>query len=102
MIINIELLSARGPSVEGQISCVLTLSRHETITYRCELTLIALCVPAAGADHKVTGQLGHYGVGHATEIEKHHLYWTGEFSGTFFNDKGPNSDHPGVRSFRIQ
>jgi len=63
------------------------------------LTLVALCVPAAAEDYRVIGQFGYYGVGHATEIEKDHLYWTGEFSGTFFNDKGPNSlfDRAGVK-----
>lgn len=43
------------------------------------------------ADGKSTGQFGWFGVGKAYEIEKDHYYWVGEFSGTFFNDKGEGS-----------
>ena len=50
-------------------------------------------------DWKPVGQFGFFGVGKAYEIEKGHFYWVGEFSGTFFNDKGENSlfDHAGVK-----
>jgi hypothetical protein len=61
--------------------------------------LLALNLPASAQDFKVTGQCGYFGVGKPTELEKDHVLWVGEFSGTFFNDKGANSlfDHSGVR-----
>jgi hypothetical protein len=46
---------------------------------------------AQADDWKVTGEFGWFGVGKAYEIEKGHFYWVGEFSGTFFNDKGKGS-----------
>ena len=54
---------------------------------------------AHAEDWKVTGQFGNYGVGKASELEKGHLYWVGEFGGVFFNDKGKDSlfDHAGVK-----
>jgi hypothetical protein len=63
------------------------------------LALLALSLPAAAQDFKVTGQFGAFGVGKTTELEKDHVFWIGEFAGTFFNDKGANSmfDHSGVR-----
>ena len=42
-------------------------------------------------DWKPVGLFGWFAVGKAQEIEKGHLYWVGEFSGTFFNDKGEKS-----------
>jgi len=45
------------------------------------------CV-AYAQDWKPTGMFGWLGVGTAYQIEKDHTYWVGEFSGTFFNDKG--------------
>jgi hypothetical protein len=50
-------------------------------------------------DWKPVGQAGFFGVGKAQEIEKGHFYWVGEFSGTFFNDKGEKSlfDRAGVK-----
>lgn len=54
--------------------------------------LAALCSTAASAeDWMVKGQFGWLGVGKAYELEKGHYFWVGEFSGTFFNDKGPGS-----------
>jgi hypothetical protein len=49
-----------------------------------------LAMPAHAAD-KVTGEFGWFAVGKAQQIEKGHFYWVGEFSGTFFNDKGEGS-----------
>lgn len=47
---------------------------------------------AAGAeDWKVQGEFGWFGVGTAHQIEENHFFWVGEFSGTFFNDKGEGS-----------
>jgi hypothetical protein len=54
-------------------------------------TVLILCGGAQAEDWKVTGEFGWSGVGKAQEIEKGHSYWVGEFSGTFFNDKGENS-----------
>jgi hypothetical protein len=54
---------------------------------------------ARAEDWKVIGQFGWLGVGKTQEIEKGHFFWAGEFSGTFFNDKGANSlfDRAGVK-----
>src|SRR5262245_14655123 len=63
------------------------------------IALLAFGLPAAAQDYKVSGQFGWFGIGKAAELEKDHVFWVGEFSGTFFNDKGANSlfDHSGVR-----
>lgn len=46
----------------------------------------------ASADQwKAVGWFGWFGVGKAMEVEKGHYYWTGEFSGSFQNDKGAGS-----------
>jgi hypothetical protein len=60
---------------------------------------LALFGTAHAEDWNVTGQFGYFGVGKATELEKGHLYWVGEFGGVFFNDKGKESlfDHAGVK-----
>jgi hypothetical protein len=55
------------------------------------LAAICLALPAYAQDWKVTGEFGWFGVGKAFEIEKNHYYWVGEFSGTFFNEKGAGS-----------
>ena len=54
---------------------------------------------AHAQDWKVVGEFGWFGVGKAHQIEKGHFYWVGEFSGTFFNDKGKGSHfhHAGVK-----
>jgi hypothetical protein len=51
------------------------------------------------AEEGLVGQLGFFGVGKAYEIEKGHFFWVGEFSGTFFSDKGEKGvfDHAGVK-----
>lgn len=46
---------------------------------------------AASQDSKPVGEFGWFGVGKAHEVEKGHYYWVGEFSGTFFSDKGVGS-----------
>lgn len=60
---------------------------------------IGLALPAHAQNWKITGEFGWFGVGKAYEIEKGHFYWVGEFSGTFFNDKGAGSPfhHAGVK-----
>lgn len=51
--------------------------------------LFAALAPVAHADnHKPVGHFGWFGVGKAHQIEEGHFYWVGEFSGTFFSDKG--------------
>ena len=52
---------------------------------------ITIALPAYAADTKVIGEFGWFGVGKAYEMEKGHFFWVGEFSGTFFNDKGDGS-----------
>ena len=52
---------------------------------------LILCGTAYGEDWKAAGYFGWFGVGKAYEIEKGHLYWLGEFSGAFANDKGKGS-----------
>jgi hypothetical protein len=60
---------------------------------------LVLCNAAHAEDWKVTGSFGWFGVGKAYQIEKGHVYFVGEFSGTFFNDKGKDSlfDKAGVK-----
>jgi hypothetical protein len=69
---------------------------------QCAFTA-AILLSAYGTAHaedwKVTGTFGWFGVGKTYQIEKGHLYFVGEFSGTFFNDKGDGSlfDKAGVK-----
>ena len=56
------------------------------------LTIAALSVglidvAAQAEDWKPVGQVGYLGTGKAYEISKDHLYWVGQFAGTFFSDK---------------
>ena len=55
--------------------------------------------PSRAEEWKATGQFGWFGVGKAYQIEKGHVYWVGEFTGTFFNDKGKDGlfDRDGVK-----
>ena len=53
---------------------------------------LAICGTAHAEDWKVTGSFGWFAVGKAYQIEKGHVYFVGEFSGTFFNDKGSRYD----------
>ena len=59
----------------------------------------ALANPVQAEDWKAVGEFGWMGVGKAYEIDKGHFYWVGEFTGTFFNDKGKGSlfHHAGVK-----
>ena len=58
----------------------------------------ALANPVQAEDWKAVGEFGWMGVGKAYEIDKGHFYWVGEFTGTFFNDKGKGSlfHHAGI------
>ena len=51
-------------------------------------TLLILSTAAHAQDWKPVGQFGWFGVGKAHQIEEGHFYWLGEFSGTFFSDRG--------------
>lgn len=54
--------------------------------------MLLMLSPATQAqDWKPVGQFGWFGAGKAYPIEEGHFYWVGEFSGTFFNDKGPGN-----------
>jgi hypothetical protein len=50
--------------------------------------LVGVSSALYAADWKAVGQFGWFGVGKAHEMEKGHYFWVGEFSGTFFSDKG--------------
>ena len=50
--------------------------------------LLAIPASAHAQNWKPVGQFGWFGVGKAYQIEEGHYYWVGEFSGTFFSDKG--------------
>ena len=68
------------------------MKRTKLLPYAIAATAAVLFSGLAQAqDWKVTGEFGWFGVGKAFELEKGHYYWVGEFSGTFFNDKGENS-----------
>jgi hypothetical protein len=41
-----------------------------------------LSTAAYAEDWKVTGEFGWFGVGKAQQLEKGHVFWVGEFSGT--------------------
>jgi hypothetical protein len=65
---------------------------------------IAADLPKKG---KFTGNFGWYAVGKPHELEQNHLYWVGEFGGTFFNDDGKGFMHqssivcPGTNDIRL-
>ena len=51
-------------------------------------TLFGVSTNSYAADWNAVGNFGWFGVGKAHEMEKGHFFWVGEFSGTFFSDKG--------------
>jgi hypothetical protein len=61
------------------------------VTIVAATAAIGLAGAASAEDWKMTGEFGWFGVGKAHQIEEGHIYWVGEFSGTFFNDKGEGS-----------
>ena len=59
------------------------------VTAACVATLLSAASGISHAqDWKPMGHFGWFGVGKAHQIEEGHFYWVGEFSGTFFNDRG--------------
>lgn len=64
--------------------------------------VIAASICAGGAyaeDLKLRESFGWMAVGKAFSLEQGHVYWVGEFTGTFFNDEGPGGpvDRAGVK-----
>jgi hypothetical protein len=57
---------------------------------------LGLVGSAFGEDLKPVGEFGWFGVGKAQQLEKGHIYWVGEFSGSFFSDKGEGSPFNGA------
>ena len=51
---------------------------------------------ARAEDLKATGNFGWLGVGKVFQLEKGHIFWVGEFSGSFANDKGKGSPLDGT------
>ncbi len=76
---------------------------HGVVRRALVLILVVAALGASTAalaeDWKAKGIFGWMGVGKAYQIEKGHYSWVGEFTGTFFNDKGPGSlfHNAGVR-----
>jgi hypothetical protein len=56
-------------------------------------------MPTQAQDWKAVGEFGWLGVGKAYEIDKGHYFWVGEFTGTFFSDKGKGGlfHHAGIK-----
>ncbi len=61
------------------------------IAVAVNLSLSTVAIAQNEDKWKAVGEFGWLGVGKTQEIEKDHFYWVGEFSGTFFNDKGESS-----------
>jgi hypothetical protein len=76
----------------------MTKSKALLSTLAAVMCLVVLGT-AHAEDWKVVGSFGWLAVGKAYQIEKGHIYFVGEFSGTFFNDKGKDSlfDKAGVK-----
>lgn len=59
----------------------------------CVAAIVAVLslTPAQAEDWKLVGAFGWTGLGKVYQLEEGHAYWVGEFTGTFFNDKGEGS-----------
>jgi len=70
----------------------MRLTNFASAIATCVVTLgLAAGHSAEALDSYVEGEFGWFGVGTAHQIEENHFFWVGEFSGTFFNDKGVGS-----------
>lgn len=49
---------------------------------------MASAMPAQAQDWKPVGTFGWFATGKVFELSKGHVFWLGEFSGTFLSDKG--------------
>ena len=68
------------------------MKRSKLLAYAVAVSAgFLVCGAPKAEDIKVVGEFGWFGVGKAYEMEKGHFFWVGEFSGTFFNDKGDGS-----------
>jgi hypothetical protein len=82
---------------EGKTMNTIRLRKHQAVRYlfgAAALSLVGFGSAAGAADGKAVGEFGWFGVGKAYEMEKGHFFWVGEFSGTFFSDKGAGGDVP--------
>jgi len=69
--------------------------KEEKSMFRRMIAVVSLLVLAVGAAQaqgipkkgSFTGKFGWFAVGKVTELEKGHIFFAGEFSGVFFNDK---------------
>src|SRR4249920_1763719 len=61
------------------------------------LSVVAAATSAADLPKQGSfeGTFGWFAVGKTFELEKGHIYWVGEFSGTTFNSKGQGFMHNG-------
>lgn len=56
--------------------------------------ILLIAQPALAADGSFTGQFGALAVGKVQALERpDHIFWSGAFSGTFFDDKGKGLIH---------
>jgi len=69
------------------------MNRSRTAIGAAAALAVGFCLsaPVHAEDWKMTGDFGWFGVGKAQQLEKGHIYWLGEFSGAFSNDKGKGS-----------
>jgi hypothetical protein len=77
----------------------MNLRIQHILTPAAAAAAFALGCAAQAEDWKPVGQFGAFAVGKVYPIEKGRFYWVGEYSGTFFNDKGKGSlfDGAGVK-----
>jgi hypothetical protein len=75
----------------GSGGTTMNLKLQHIVATAAVAAAFALCSSARAEDWKGVGQAGFFAVGKAYQIEKGHFYWVGEYSGTFFNDKGEGS-----------
>lgn len=73
--------------MQGNKKCTGKLRRGGLWVTALATAGLLAAVPAQ-AQEKPVGTFGWFGVGKALELEKGHWYWVGEFSGSFFSDKG--------------
>src|SRR5579872_5865843 len=88
------------PAHEEKSTCH---NQNEERPMRAAKSIVAACLlggvllPLQAADlpkqGKFTAKFGWYAVGKVFELEKDHIFWVGEFSGTVFNDAGSGFMH---------
>ena len=73
------------------INSILRSARPKLVLAGIAVATGLLAAAPTHAQDRIIGEFGWFGVGKAYEMEKGHFYWVGEFSGTFFNEKGDGS-----------